>query len=111
MAESLLGAAARADGDLLASVAANVARQTGEGIAWGQRAMAARPDRLAVLASCDAPAFVVRGDDDSLTTAEEADALAHALGVDVTVVEGAGHLVHVEEPGVIAHLIDGVVRA
>ncbi|WP_291377505.1 alpha/beta hydrolase [Demequina sp.] len=111
VAESLLGAAARADGDLLASVAANVARQTGEGIAWGQRAMAARPDRLAVLASCDAPAFVVRGDDDSLTTAEEADALAHALGVDVTVVEGAGHLVHVEEPGVIAHLIDGVVRA
>ena len=110
-AEGLLGAAARAEVDVLASVTANVARQLGDGVAWGQRAMAARPDRLAVLAACDAPAFVVRGDDDGLTSADEASAMADALGVDVTVVEGAGHLVHVERPEVIARLIDGVARA
>ena len=110
-AEGLLGAAARADARLLASVTANVARQPGEAIAWNQRAMAARPDRLAALASCNAPSFVVRGGDDGLTTAQEADAMAQALGVDVTVVEGAGHLVHVERPEVIAALIDGIVRA
>ncbi len=109
-AESLLGAVGRSDAALLAALTANVARQQGEGVAWNQRAMAARPDRLAVLAACDAPAFVVRGDDDALTTAQEAEAIAHALGVDVTVVEGAGHVVHVEQPDVIAHLIDGVVR-
>lgn len=110
-AEGLLGAAARADDDVLTSVTANIARQLGVGIAWGQRAMAARPDRLAVLADCDAPAFVVRGDDDALTTADEATAMAQALGVDVTVVKGAGHLVHVEQPEEIARLIDGIVRA
>jgi pimeloyl-ACP methyl ester carboxylesterase len=83
-AEALLGAVGRADSALLAAVTANVARQHGQGVAWNQRAMAARPDRLAVLASCDAPAFVVRGSDDGLTTAQEAEAMAHALGVDVT---------------------------
>jgi pimeloyl-ACP methyl ester carboxylesterase len=107
----LLGAAALAQADVLAAVTANVARQRGEGVAWGQRAMAARPDRLAVLAACDAPAFVVRGDDDGLTSVEEAAAMAQALGVEVTVVESAGHLVHVERPEVIAHRIDSIVRA
>lgn len=111
VAQGLLGATARAQGDVLASVTANVARQLGDGVAWGQRAMAARPDRLAVLAACDGPAFVVRGDDDALTSAEEATAMAEALGVDVTVVEGAGHLVHVERPEVIARLIGAIVTA
>lgn len=110
-AEGLLGAAARARADVLASVTRNVERQLGDGVAWGQRAMAARPDRLAVLANCDAPAFVVRGDDDGLTSADEATAMADALGVDVTVVEGAGHLVHVERPEVIAQLIGVIARA
>ncbi len=110
-AEGLLGGSARANAALLESVTTNVARQLGDGVAWGQRAMAARPDRLAVLAACDAPAFVVRGDNDGLTTAEEAGAMADALEVDVTVVEGAGHLVHVEKPDVIARLIDGIVRS
>ncbi len=109
-AEGLLGATARADGDLFASVVANVARQEGQGVAWGQRAMAARPDRLSTLASCEAPSFVVRGDDDALTTPEEAAAMAHGLGVEVTVAAGAGHLVHVEKPAVVARLIDGIVR-
>lgn len=110
-AKGLLGGLAGADGDVLKAVTANVARQLGDGVAWGQRAMAARPDRLAVLAACDAPAFVVRGDDDGLTTADEATAMADALGVEVTVVKGAGHLVHVETPAVIARLIDGIVEA
>lgn len=109
-AQGLVGAAARANDEILASVAANVVRQAGEGIAWGQRAMAARPDRLAVLADCDAPAFVARGDDDGLTSADEATAMATALGVEVSAVEGAGHLVHVERPDEIARLIDGIVR-
>lgn len=110
-AEGLLGAQGRADADMLASVTANVERQAGDGVAWGQRAMAARPDRLAVLATCDAPAFVVRGDDDGLTSVEEAQAMADALGVELTVAHGAGHLVHVEQPEQIARLIDGIVRA
>lgn len=110
-AEGLLGAAARADDELLAAVTANVARQAGDGIAWNQRAMAARPDRLAVLAGCDAPAFVARGDDDGLTSADEAAAMAQALGVEMTSIPGAGHLVHVERPEDIARLIDGIVRS
>ena len=108
IAASQLGAGSRADVDLLASLTANVARQSGVGVAWCLRAMAARPDRLAVLAACDAPAFVVRGDDDSLTTDAEAESMAAALGVHVSVIAGAGHLVHVEEPEAVAALIEGI---
>ncbi|MCB2413995.1 alpha/beta hydrolase [Demequina sp. TTPB684] len=109
--EGLVGARTRADDALSESLVANVARQAGVGVAWNQRAMAARPDRTAVLAACDAPAFVARGHDDGLTTQQEAEQMAAALGVDVTVVEGAGHVAHVERPEVIARLIDQLASA
>lgn len=104
-ASGLLGAASAADAGLLEWVTANAARQRGNGIAWGQRAMAVRPDRSAVLAQSGVPAFVARGDNDGLTTGDDAQAMADALGVSVVTIERAGHVPAIDAPGTIASLI------
>lgn len=68
-----------------------------EGIAWAQRAMAARPDRTAVLEETDVPAMVVRGTEDTLMDAAAHQTMADALGCEVQEVE-SGHLVPLEAP-------------
>ena len=75
------------------------------GVAWGQRAMAARPDRLAVLAGASVPSFVARGEHDALTSKDEAEAMAGALGVDVAHLAGAGHVPAIDAPQEVAELI------
>ncbi|WP_460742870.1 alpha/beta fold hydrolase [Mariniluteicoccus endophyticus] len=74
-----------------------------EGIAWAQRAMAARPDRTHVLEEADVPAVVVRGTEDGLMDEAAHQTLADALGCEVQEVE-AGHLIPLEAP-------DACVRA
>lgn len=76
------------------------------GIAWGQRAMAGRPDRTAVLKRLDVPAVVARGVDDSVTSYEEHGLMAQALGVAVQEIENAGHLSAVEAPRRVAMILD-----
>ena len=76
-----------------------------DGIAWGQTAMAARPDRLAVLKGLDVPAAVVHGSEDPTCTAQDHQAMADALGVQVQTVPGRGHLVPLEDPGVVAEAL------
>lgn len=111
-AKGLLGAANGARADLVEWIAANAASQRGVGISWGQRAMAARADRLDVLRGCDAPAFVARGDDDAVTSLADAEAMADALDVPLVTVVGAGHLLAVEAPTHVARLIaDLALRA
>jgi pimeloyl-ACP methyl ester carboxylesterase len=67
--------------------------------AWAQRAMAARPDSLDVLRSVDAPALVVRGDEDELSGQADAEAMAEALpDARLVVLPGSGHLTAVEVP-------------
>ncbi|GIG55297.1 alpha/beta fold hydrolase [Demequina activiva] len=97
-AAGLVGTEGPAREELVDWVAANVARHSGEGIAWGQRAMAARPDRTEVLRAVDAPAVVVGGTKDAIIPREALDSMAAALGVDPVIVEGAGHLVALEAP-------------
>jgi len=97
--------------ELVAAVAANVARQHGAGIAWGQRAMAARPDRLAILENASVPAFVLRGAEDAITSAEDAEAMARALEVNVVTLPGVGHLPGLEAPGEVAAHITDLARA
>lgn len=68
-------------------------------VAWAQRAMAARPDSLDVLRSADVPALVVVGDEDELSTAEDAQAMVDALPRGrLAVLPGSGHLTAVEVP-------------
>jgi len=106
-----LGSRAQADAHLVERLEGIAARQRGVGLAWAQRAMAARPQRLSVLEQLDVPAFVARGDEDALTTRDQAEQMAKALGVEVVQVPQVGHLVAVEAPDVVARLIATLAQA
>jgi pimeloyl-ACP methyl ester carboxylesterase len=67
--------------------------------AWSQRAMAARPDSFDTLRAVSVPSMVVVGDEDALTPAADAEAMAEALtDVRLVVVPRSGHLTAVESP-------------
>ena len=96
--EKLLGASTRAgrpgvDAELDALIAA-----TPEGVAWAQRAMAARPDRTDVLAGLGVPAVVVHGSEDALMGPDTQPMMAAALGVSVLELDAVGHLIPFEAP-------------
>ena len=73
------------------------------GIAWSQRAMAARPDSGATLAGLRVPVTVVVGEEDRLIGPEPARALAARIpGSTFLSLPGAGHLAPLERPGPVA---------
>jgi len=109
MAEPLIGTQGPARAALVDAVARNIARHSGYGIAWGQRAMAGRPDRLAVLAGLDVPAAVIRGAEDGVAGDAEAQAMGKALDVEVVTVPGVGHLTAFEAPQAVADAVVGVL--
>ncbi|MFC8600608.1 alpha/beta fold hydrolase [Isoptericola sp. NPDC057191] len=77
--------------------------QSPSGVAWAQRAMAARPDRTDVLRSFDGPVAVVVGAEDQVTPLVEAEHMVHAArdGA-LTVVPATGHMSPVEDPATVA---------
>jgi len=96
---------------LVSAVAENIARHGGDGIAWGQRAMASRPDRTEVLRGVDAPVLVVIGDADKVVPRADADAMAAAAGVEPVVLAGVGHLCALEAPDEVAEALVPLLRA
>lgn len=110
-AEGMVGLEGPGREELVEWVAANVARQRGDGIAWGQRAMAARPDRTEVLREADAPVVVVLGGLDSVVRRDEGLAMAEAAGVEPVVLDGAGHLAALEAPAATAEALTPLLRA
>ena len=102
LAEGLVGTQGDAREALVTAVADNVARHSGEGIAWGQRAMAARPDRTEVLRTVDAPSVVIIGGTDAVIPRADAEAMAAVLGVEPVVLDGVGHLAAFEAPRAVA---------
>ncbi|MFL6119849.1 alpha/beta fold hydrolase [Actinophytocola sp.] len=85
--------------DVVATVRTLVSEQDGAAIAWAQRAMAARPDSAELLRAADVPTLIVRGEQDTLIPAEEADALAALMPkAEVVTLAGAGHLPPLEVP-------------
>jgi pimeloyl-ACP methyl ester carboxylesterase len=68
-------------------------------VAWYQRAMARRPDSRVALAAWSGPSLVLWGTEDTLSPAEEQEAMLDALH-DATAaeVQGAGHLAVIEAP-------------
>ena len=69
------------------------------GIAWAQRAMAARPDSVATLAAYDGPALIVWGEEDTLTVRADQDPMLDALDdVELAMIPNAGHLTAIEAP-------------
>lgn len=86
--------------------------QSPAGVAWAQRAMAARPDRTAVLERFDAPVAVVVGAEDAITPLADAEHMVRAAGspsggpatgdAALTLVPGVGHMSMVEDPQAVA---------
>lgn len=96
--------------EVVAAVTAWVEDQPPSGVAWAQRAMAARPDRTAVLATFDGPAVVVVGAEDALTPVEEAEHMVSAAQHGrLVVVPGAGHLSSAEQPADVAEALADLV--
>lgn len=75
------------------------------GIAWAQRAMAARPGRLEVLRGLRIPALVLRGEDDAVSSRPQMAAMAEALGTTVVEIPDAGHMAAVENPEPVARAL------
>ena len=70
-----------------------------ESVAWAQRAMAARPDSTDTLRGTTVPALVLVGEEDELSTVEDAQAMADALPRSrLVTVPRAGHLTPLETP-------------
>ena len=85
--------------EVVETVRALVSEQDGATIAWAQRAMAARPDSSELLRNTDVPTLIVRGEQDTLMPADEADALATLMPkAELVVLAGAGHLPPLEVP-------------
>ncbi|MFI9156845.1 alpha/beta fold hydrolase [Kitasatospora aureofaciens] len=85
---------------LVERVQAMVAAAPPAAVAWAQRAMAARPDSLDVLAGLRVPLAVVAGALDVLAPLEEAERMVQAgPDAELTVVPGVGHLSALESPG------------
>lgn len=110
MAEPLVGIQGPQRDELVEWVAANISRHHGDGIAWGQRAMAERPDRTEVLRTVDAPAVVIAGANDGVVAREDIDAMAAALEVTPVVLDGVGHLAALEDPTAVADALAPLLR-
>jgi len=100
MLDGLLGATSRAGRpELVRRVAEGLRSARPHGVAWSQRAMAARPDATAELPGIAVPVAVVVGEEDGLTPPAVARAMAAALPDAVlTVLPRTGHLSPLEAP-------------
>lgn len=103
-ADTLLGETSRAARpDVREQVVDWIREQVPAGLAWSQRAMAARPDRTAVLHGYAGPVAIVVGDEDTATPVAQAEQMSVAAhGAPLVVVRGAGHLSAVEDPAAVA---------
>ena len=113
MASSLLGeSTVSSQPEVADQVAAWIDQQEPAGIAWSQRAMAARPDRSEVLRAFDGPVVVVVGDEDTVTPIEAAEHLvATSVQARLVVVQRAGHLSSVEQPAAVAAALADLAQA
>ncbi len=103
-ADTLLGETTRAARpEVRKQVVGWIREQVPAGLAWAQRAMAARPDRTDVLHRFAGPVTVLVGDEDAITPVAMAEQMsAVAGGAPLVVVRGAGHLSAVEDPAAVA---------
>lgn len=112
MATSLLGDSTRtARPDLVDRVGEWIGQQRPAGVAWSQRAMAARPDRTAVLRGWDRLALVLVGAEDGPTPPSVAAETARLLGIEPVVVPAAGHLTAIEAPAAVARALNDLIEA
>ncbi|WP_460395754.1 alpha/beta fold hydrolase [Actinophytocola sediminis] len=109
MRTGLLGATTLAHRPAVeARVRSLIAAQPAAAVAWAQRAMADRPDSVELLAGSGVPALIVRGVEDTMIPAEEAEVMASALAGSTSVeLAGVGHLAPLEDPAHVADTLTG----
>lgn len=111
MLESLLGETTQAtEPDVVARHREWLAAAPPAGIAWGQRAMAARPGRREVLVDLTVPGLVVRGSEDVLCTQQDAEDMVHAMlandgEAELVLIPAAGHMTATEDPEAVAEAL------
>jgi len=112
MRTSVLGATNRvARPDLVERIEGWIRDQGPQAVAWAQRAMAARPDRSAVLAGYAGPAVVIVGDEDELAPVAVARQMADLLtDVELVVVPRSGHMTGNESPEPVASALARLLR-
>ncbi|MBV9099665.1 MAG: alpha/beta fold hydrolase [Candidatus Dormibacteraeota bacterium] len=96
--ERLLGPRARREAHITDPVRGRIRRCTPAGIAFAQRAMAARRDSTPTLAAIGVPTLVVAGRDDAVIPAADVDSLAAGLPAAARVDLDCGHLSNLELP-------------
>ncbi len=101
-AEGLVGLEGQGREAIVDEAATIIAATVPAAAAWGQRAMAGRPDRTAVLEDFRGPSVVAWGSLDSVASRDDADRMARALGTETVVIDGAGHLSPLEAPRAVA---------
>jgi pimeloyl-ACP methyl ester carboxylesterase len=83
-----------------------------QAVAFAQRAMAARPDSLADLATLRVPSLVVYGEEDTLSPNAEQLLMVKALrDARIVTVPAAGHLTAVESPALLADALVSFLTA
>jgi 3-oxoadipate enol-lactonase len=98
MVERLLGPRARAEVHVTDPVRGRIRRCTPAGIAFAQRAMAARPDSTPQLGALKIPVMVIGGTDDGMIPIAETQAMAAAIPAARFVAIASGHLSNLEDP-------------
>jgi len=112
MMTNLLGRTTREQRpEIVRTVRDLITDQPPAGVAWAQRAMAARPDSFETLRSADVPALVVVGEEDELTRVDQARTMAETLpDARLEVIAEAGHLSPLEAPRAVADVIASLWR-
>ncbi len=85
--------------DLVERIRATMLNQDRSGIIAALYAMASRPDSMPDLEGISIPTLIINGQEDALMPAAEADTMhTHIHGSKHVAIEGAGHMLMLEEP-------------
>ena len=101
MVARLLSPHAQAEAHIVDPVRGRIRRCTPAGIAFAQRAMAARPDSTALLASINVPTLVIAGTQDAIIPTSEVLAIADGIPGPRFVELDCGHVSNLELPRVV----------
>jgi pimeloyl-ACP methyl ester carboxylesterase len=107
MVARLLSPHAQAEAHIVDPVRGRIRRCTPAGIAFAQRAMAARPDSTALLASINVPTLVIAGTQDAIIPVPEVLAIADGIHEARFVALDCGHLSNLELPRAVSDELAG----
>lgn len=93
--------------ELVAMMTRMIESQRASGVAWSQRAMAARGDSTEVLSALDIPALIVVGEDDHVSPVDVMTDIAGSMKhASLKIIPDAGHMSPVEQPDLVAEAIN-----